>query len=133
MPNTPETVPPKEPKQSPAVAHGDFIVKVYLNDAREREEIIKMAEDLGFRRRGLPEYTRKAHGFEGEHIANTDGISTFLKHAAKSYVHVQELRKSLGFLLAFKSRILVSRDSGNDSNNRHKEGPINAANKSDSL
>jgi hypothetical protein len=99
MPNGPQTVPPNEPKQSPAEGKGDFIVKVYLNDAREREEFIRLAEDGGFRRRGLPTFIKKPHGFEHEHIANTDGISTFLKDCARKRAATLQLSAALRLLL----------------------------------
>ena len=53
-------------------------VAVYLN----KEELTSMAqaaEKRHLRRVGLPTETLKPHGFEGEKVANTDGISLLLK------------------------------------------------------
>lgn len=53
-------------------------VKVYFNP-KTFLEVAELAEKAGYRRRGLQLYTQKKHGFADEKVANTDGISKFLK------------------------------------------------------
>ena len=53
-------------------------VKVYLS-AKDFAEIAKDAEKAGRRRGGLQLFTQKEHGFSNERVANTDGMSKFLK------------------------------------------------------
>ena len=55
------------------------VVKVYFNP-KTFSEIAELSERAGFRRGGLVLYTQKKHGFSNEKIANTDGISKFLKY-----------------------------------------------------
>lgn len=59
-------------------------VKVYLND-KSFAEIAEQAEKAGKRRGGLALFTQKPHGFAGEVVSNTDGISRFLKYCAEYY------------------------------------------------
>lgn len=54
-------------------------VAVYLNKD-ELTAMAKEAEQLGFRRVGLPIETQKPHGFSNEKNANTDGVSRLLKY-----------------------------------------------------
>lgn len=59
-------------------------VKVYFNP-KTFSEIADQAEKSGKRKRGLSLYVQKKHGFEGEVIANTKGISKHLKLCARSW------------------------------------------------
>jgi len=95
MENDPETVPQKEPKRARTHQKKDFVVKVYLNDARERDAVLKGAVEGGFRRGGLPEWTKKPHGWEGELVANTDGLSSYLKDCAAKVAAANELSRIL--------------------------------------
>ena len=45
-----------------------------------------LAEQLGYRRMGLPLETLKPHGFSGETFSNTDGISRALKDCFDFYM-----------------------------------------------
>lgn len=48
-------------------------------------EIIAAAEQAGIRRKGLPAFTQKKHGFKEERLANTDKIGAFLKFCYEYY------------------------------------------------
>ncbi|MBU0592043.1 hypothetical protein KKF81_00230 [Candidatus Micrarchaeota archaeon] len=63
---------------------GLFRIAVYFNET-DLLAIAKDAEELGFRRVGIPIKTQKPHGFANEWLANTDGISKMLKFAYKEY------------------------------------------------
>lgn len=63
---------------------GLFRVAVYFNES-DLQTLVKDAEELGFRRVGIPIKTQKPHGFAHEWLANTDGVSKVLKFAHKEY------------------------------------------------
>lgn len=63
---------------------GLFRVSVYFNE-REISALARQAENLQFRRVGLPIKKLKAGGFADEWEANTDGISKTLKFFADYY------------------------------------------------
>jgi hypothetical protein len=73
-------------------------VKVYLNP-KLFTEVAEAAEKAGIRRKGLELYTQKEHGFSHEKLANTDGISEYLKHC-----HQYRL-DHLAFLFVKKSEL----------------------------
>lgn len=56
-----------------------------MND-KELTSIAFQAEKLKFRRVGIPIKTQKPHGFAEEWVANTDGISKYLKFTHEYYV-----------------------------------------------
>lgn len=61
------------------MAQGNSVkVKIYLNPGLYLE-VIEEAEKAGIRRKGLPPYTQKPHGFANEKRANTDKIAKYLK------------------------------------------------------
>ena len=66
-------------------------VKVYFNP-KNFPEIAKDAEKAGKRRGGLQLSTLKEHGFANERIANTDGISKFLKFCWQYWVETERHR-----------------------------------------
>jgi hypothetical protein len=53
-------------------------VKVYFSP-KDFAEVAKDAEKAGKRRGGLLLFTQKEHGFSNQKVANTDGLSKFLK------------------------------------------------------
>ena len=59
-------------------------VKVYFNE-KAFSEVIAEAEKANFRRRGLQIFTQKKNGLSGELVANTDGLSKFLKFCYRYY------------------------------------------------
>lgn len=66
-------------------------IKVWLNE-QTFPVYAEMAEKTGFRRGGLQLYTQKPHGFQNETVANTDGISKYLKFCHKYYVESEARR-----------------------------------------
>jgi|SRR5208283_1867383 len=71
----------------------DVCVKVYLNQA-EFAEMAGQAEKVGKRRRGLILHTQKKNGFSGQTVANTDGLSRFLKYCAAYWKEHESERMS---------------------------------------
>ena len=71
----------------------DVCVKVYLNQA-EFSEMAGQAEKVGKRRRGLILHTQKKNGFAGQTVANTDGLSKFLKYCAAYWKEHESERMS---------------------------------------
>lgn len=59
-------------------------VKVYFNE-KDFTTIIEDSEKALKRKRGLKTFRQKPNGFENETIANTKGISKYLKMCAKYY------------------------------------------------
>ena len=66
-------------------------VKVYF-DPGEFAEVVRDAEEAGIRRKGLKLRVQKPHGFAGEGIANTKGVSKFLKHTLQNWRDTKEER-----------------------------------------
>lgn len=94
---------------------GIFRVSVYFNE-NDLLSLAKEAEKLGFRRVGIPIKKQLPHGFSGQWVANTDGISRLLKFCHNYYKdhyadrlreqaeleqrekEIQELKKQKGFI-----------------------------------
>lgn len=72
-------------------------VKVYFK-VGEFAEITEDAVRAGFRRPGLKLSTAKPHGFKNERVANTDGVSKFLKECWRRNTATQELAAALSYL-----------------------------------
>ena len=70
-------------------------LKVYLKPELF-SEMAAEAEKSGHRRKGLPLFTQKPHGFGHEKLANTDGVARYLKHTHSFYVQAlaERLRKA---------------------------------------
>lgn len=66
-------------------------VKVYFNP-KTFAEVAKDAEKTTKRRGGLLLFTQKEHGFGHEKVANTDGISKFLKFCWKYWQETERHR-----------------------------------------
>lgn len=64
---------------------GISIIKVYVNDQLLTSMAFE-AEKMRFRRGGLPTKIEKPHGFVNDWVANTDGISKYLKYCHKYYL-----------------------------------------------
>lgn len=73
-------------------------VKVYLS-YDDFEKYASRATAAGFRRGGLPLFIKKPHGFENERLANTDGISKYLKDCAEKVAAAEELARVLKVLV----------------------------------
>lgn len=54
--------------------------------------LVKEAEDLGFRRRGISLYKQKPHGFAGETIEDKKGIAKTLKFYREYYLKAEPER-----------------------------------------
>ena len=94
-----ETVPSLEEKQSPKVRKPQRYIKVYFSDTDELQEWADRASRAGFRRGGLPILIKKAHGFAGETVYNTDGISRWFKDCAEKVAAAEELSRVLKMLV----------------------------------
>jgi hypothetical protein len=79
--------------------------KVYFNE-KQFQAVALDAEKAGKRRGGLQLFTQKAHGFANERVANTDGISKFLKHCWKYYVEHEADRLAAAAELAQRRKAL---------------------------
>ncbi len=66
-------------------------VKVYFNE-RDFTTIVEQSVRAGKRKGGLQLFTQKPHGFSNEVIANTKGISKFLKMCAQYYIENENER-----------------------------------------
>ena len=86
-----ELVPSDEPKEYPIKK---ICVKVYFA-LHDYLDVIASAERAGFRRGGLIPFIQKPHGFNGEKVANTDGISRFLKECWRNQQTTQDLDRLL--------------------------------------
>ena len=80
-------------------------VRVYFNE-RTLQAIAQDAEKAGKRRVGLPLFIMKEHGFAGERLANTDGISKFLKHCWKYWKENEASRLADMAELAQRKKVL---------------------------
>ena len=63
-------------------------IKVYFNE-EEFSEVITDSEQAHFRRGGLKPFVQKARGFSEEKLANTDGISKFLKFCWREWQRIR--------------------------------------------
>jgi hypothetical protein len=99
MQEAPETVPSAEKKQSPKAKKSQRYIKVYFRDTVELQTWADRSAAAGFRRGGLPIFTKKAHGFAGETVHNTDGISRYLKDCEEKVATANELSRVLRNLL----------------------------------
>lgn len=54
--------------------------------------LVKEAEDLGFRRRGISLYKQKPHGFAGETIEDKKGVAKLLKFYRGYYLKTEPER-----------------------------------------
>jgi hypothetical protein len=66
-------------------------VKVYFNE-KDFTTIAEQSVKVGKRKGGLQLFTQKPHGFAHEKVANTKGISKFLKMCAKYYMDKENER-----------------------------------------
>jgi hypothetical protein len=93
---------------------GLFVIKVWLNED-QITSMTKEAEKLNFRRVGLPIKTQKPHGFADEWVANTDGISRYLKfchtyfkkHEAERLERIAEVLKKEQEVAQEKKKLLM--------------------------
>ncbi len=83
-------------------------VKVYLNPALFAEVALQ-AEKTGFRRKGLPLFTQKPHGFVDEKVANTDGMAKFFKHCYKFWKESEARRLEEAAKIAQMEKELADR------------------------
>lgn len=80
-------------------------IKTYLTP-EAFAEIAMLAEEAGERRRGLLLYTQKKNGLEEQKLANTDGISGYLKFCSSFYKNNKaEANRKLAELEAEADRI----------------------------
>lgn len=77
-------VPQLEQEGTKKVKIKKFCVKLYLNE-KEFIDYIKLAEDCKIRPRGLKAFVLKENGFNGERVANTKGLTKFIKNILVPY------------------------------------------------
>lgn len=83
-------------------------VAVYFSKA-ELASVAADAEKANFRRVGIPISKQKEHGFGDEWLANTDGISRFLKYTLRYWREHETERLQEAAKLAEEERALAER------------------------
>lgn len=71
-----------------------ILVKIYLSQ-EEFKTLCSEAHEAGFRHGGLQPFNKKAHGFGWELIANTKGLSKYLKWCRGQYLALSSLKGAL--------------------------------------
>jgi len=99
MVTEPETVPKAQGEQSPRRQKAQRYIKVYFSSTEELQTWADRATSAGFRRGGLQILNKKPHGWEGETVFNTDGISKYLKDCEEKVATANELAVILRKLL----------------------------------
>ena len=86
---------------------GLYRVGVYLNET-ELTSMAAEAEKLKFRRVGIPIKKQKEHGFADEWLANTDGVSRYLKYCHDYYLKTEAERLEKLATIARKEQELAA-------------------------
>jgi len=98
-----ETVPKEACEQSPDIpkqrSKNQRYIKVYYSSTTELQLWADRAASAGFRRGGLPVLCKKPHGWAGDMVQNTDGISKYLKDCEEKVATANELSLVLKRLL----------------------------------
>jgi len=71
-----------------------ILVKIYLSQ-EEFKTLCEEAHEAGFRHGGLQPFNKKAHGFGWELIANTKGLSKYIKYCRVQYLALSSLKGAL--------------------------------------
>lgn len=87
---------------------GLFRVSVYFSE-RDLALLVKETEKAGFRRVGIPIKIQKPHGLPNEWLANTDGVSRFLKHCVEYWRMHETERLEEAAKIAEQERLLAER------------------------
>jgi hypothetical protein len=87
---------------------GLFRVSVYFSES-DLASLVKETEKAGFRRVGIPIKIQKPHGLPDEWLANTDGVSRFLKHCVEYWRRHETERLEEATRIAEQERQLAER------------------------
>ena len=83
------------------------LIKVWMNEILFAEAA-RNAERAGFRRGGTVLFTQKKNGLQDEKVANTNGVSKYLKHCMSYYEKAEPERLSRAAQIAEEERRLAA-------------------------